>query len=212
MAGWAAVAFVAAVLTINVVENVVTARPDPGVPVDEVVSWAVDAGPHLWSSTLLVPVAWVLLAIVVVAVWDRARSVEGGAFFPALAAIGSAMTMGTLSAAIAADAVLISRVGELSPSAIEVLSGLATALFVMNWAALAVALFGLSRTVWRLGMIRPWLGRTSLVGSGLLLVGAVQTAPAFEGVLVGLLVGLAGFVIWLLFLVVVGIRLIRSPA
>ena len=131
-------------------------------------------------------------------------------FSPMLAVLGSAMTMGTLSAAIAADAVLISSIDALSVDAVEVLSGFTTALFLLNWVALAVTLFGLSRTTLDLGVGPLWIDRLSIAGSGLLVAGSMQSALALDGVLQGLLLGLAGFAIWLLFLLVTGIRLVRT--
>jgi hypothetical protein len=210
MAGWAAVGFVAAVASINVVENVGTGRPDPGAAAGEVARWAADAGPYLWASTILVPVAWVLLAIVTVTVWQRARSAGNTMFSPTLAVLGSVMTMGTLSAAIAADAVLISSIDDLSLGLVGVLSGFVTALFLLNWAALAVTLFGLSRTMLELQLAPRWLGRVGVAGAGLLLVGSTQTAPVLDGNLPGVVLGLAGFAIWLFFLLAVGIRLVRA--
>lgn len=210
VAGWAAIGFVAAVLALNVIENVGTGRPDPGAAADEVARWAADAAPYLWASTMLVPVAWVLLALVTVTMWEKARSAGQSLFSPMLAVLGSAMTMGTLSAAIAADAVLISSIEVLSADAVEVLSGVATALFLLNWAALAITLFGLSRTMLELRVAPRWTDRVSVAGSGLLVVGSMQSAAALDGVLPGLLLGLAGFAIWLLFLLVAGIGLLQS--
>jgi hypothetical protein len=210
MAGWAAIGFVAVVAALNMIENVGTGRPDPGAAAEEVARWATDAAPYLWASTMLVPVAWVLLAVVTVTMWEKARSAGRSMHSPMLAVLGSAMTMGTLSAAIAADAVLISSIDVLSTDAVEVLSGVATALFLLNWAALAATLFGLSRTMLDLGAVPRWTDRVSIAGSGLLLVGAMQSAAALDGVLPGLLLGLAGFAVWLLFLLVAGIRLIRA--
>ena len=86
------------------------------------------------------------------------------------------------------------------------ISGLATALFLLNWAALAVTLFGLSRTMLNLGVAPRWTDRPSIAGSGLLMAGAMQSAAALDAVRPGLLLGLTGFAIWLLFLLVTGIH------
>ena len=209
-AGWAAMGFVAAIVTLNLVENIGTGRPEPGAAAEEVARWATDATPYLWASTVLVPVAWVLLALVTVIRWEKARSAGASMSSPMLAVLGSAMTMGTLSAAIAADAVLISSIDALSVDAVEVLSGFSTALFLLNWVALAVTLYGLSRTMLNLGVAPQWTDRLSIAGSGLLLVGSMQSALALDGLFQGLLLGLAGFAIWLLFLLVTGIRLVRT--
>jgi hypothetical protein len=209
-AGWAAIGFALIVATINVVENVGSGRPEPGASPEAVARWAGDAEPYLWASTILVPLAWILLVTVCVIAWDRTRVSGQSMTFPTLAVLGSAMTMGTLSAAIAADAVLISSADTLGTESIQVLSGLGTALFLLNWAALAVTMFGLGQTMTGIGVAPPWLGRLARIGSAMLLIGAVQTTPALEGILPGLLIGFGGFVLWLVFLLVTGVRLVRG--
>ncbi len=210
ISGWCAVAFVATVVAINAVENIGTSRPDPAATPAEIARWATDADPYLWGTTVLVPVAWVLLGVFASAMWTEART-AGHDLFPAvLGLLGAAMTMGTLSAAMAADAVLISSIGNLDVVHVEVLSGLSTVLFLMNWVALAIALYGLSRTTAALGYLPRWLDRTTLVGAALLIVGSTQSALVLNGTLPALLPGLLGFAIWLLFLLIVGLRVAHS--
>jgi hypothetical protein len=207
--GWSGIAFAAIVIALNVVENAVTKRPDPAATGAEVAAWAADASVHLWVATVLVPLAWVLLPVFTVGLFEGARH-EGDLRFPALlAALGSAMTMGTLSTAVAADAVLVARSDALGPAGVDVLSSLASVLFVFNWAALAVALYGVGRVAAGMGLLPRWLDRGSLAGAGLLLAGSLGAGAMLTGHLAPLLLGLAGFAAWLLVLVVTGVRLIR---
>jgi hypothetical protein len=208
-AGWSALAFVASVVGLNIVENVGTRRPDPTASADEIAEWAVDADAYLWATTLLVPMAWVFLTIFAATLWAEARARGLDPFDPLLGALGAAMTMGTLSAAVAADAVMIATVDRLGIDVIEALSRFASVLFLFNWVALAIALYGLSRTTVAFGLTPRWLDRLSLAGSVALLIGALQSGLILNDVLPGILIGLAGFLAWLLYLSVTGLRLTR---
>lgn len=208
-AGWSALAFVAFVATLNIVENVGANRPDPTASATEVAAWAVDADAYLWATTLLVPIAWVLLTVLAATLWTTARAGGLDTFHPLLGVLGAAMSMGTLSAGVAADAVTIASVDRLGIDVIEAFSLFATVLFLFNWTALAIALYGLSRTTVALGWTPRWLDRLSVAGSTALLLGAVQSGLILNDVLPGILIGFAGFVIWLLYLGVTGVRLTR---
>lgn len=210
-AGWSALAFVACVATLNVVENIGTSRPDPTAGAAEVAEWAADADAYLWTTTLLVPITWVFLTVLAATLWTTAQARRLNSFHPMLGLLGAAMTMGTLSAAVAADAVTIASVDRLGLDVIEALSRFAAVLFLFNWTALAIALYGLSRTTVALGWTPRWLDRLSVAGAAALLLGAVQSGLVLNDVLPGILIGLAGFVIWLLYLGVTGVQLVRLP-
>ena len=202
--------FVAIVIVINVVENVGLNRPDPTADVAAIAEWAGDADAYLWVTTTLVPLSWIMLAVFAVTLRDRVRSVGADRTPALLGVVATAMTMGTLSVAIAIDAVLIAHIDDLSLEVVRVLSGLSTVIFLLNWAALALALYGLSRAAVSIGLLPRWLDRLSLVGAALLVAGSVQSAVVVNGTLEGLLAGLVGFAIWLLFLTVTGFRLARA--
>jgi len=210
MAGLGALTFVASVITINVVENVGTARPDPTASAEEVARWAAEADAYLWATTVLVPISWACLTVFSALLWSQARASRLDLFHPLLAVLGTAMTMGTLSAAVAADAVLISSVDRLGIDVVDVLARFATVLFLFNWTALAIALFGLSRTTAALGWTPRWLDRLCIAGSIFLVVGSAQSGLILDDVLPGIIIGLAGFLIWLFYLGATGFRLARS--
>jgi hypothetical protein len=120
--------------------------------------------------------------------------------------LGAAMMFGGLSTAFAADAVLISRAEELSLEMVGVLTDVTTALFVMNWVVLAITVWALSRAAWALGLIPRWLERLTVVGAVALSLGSMASIAALRGTLAPMAVGLLGWAIWVLFLVVVGVR------
>jgi hypothetical protein len=79
-------------------------------------------------------------------------------------------------------------------------------------AGVALTLWALSRAAFAVGLIPRWLERLTLVGVVALWLGSTQAVSALRGTLPPLLVGLVGFGIWLLFLIVAGVRGLRSDA
>jgi hypothetical protein len=206
LVGVGALGFAVLIVTNNIVENAVTGRPEPGVTDDEVLAWALDAEPFLWSSTISFPLSMVFLIALVIGLASRLRSTGEDTTMAMVGGLGAAMMFGGLSTAFAADAVLISRADELSLEMVGVLTDLTTALFIMNWVVLAVTVWALSRAAWTLGLIPRWLERLTLVGAVALSLGSMVSIAALRGTLPPLLVGLFGWAIWVLFLVVVGVR------
>lgn len=95
------------------------------------------------------------------------------------------------------------------PDTLLVLWALHNAVFTINLIALAGALLGLSRAAVLAHLIPRWLARTSLAGAALL---ALASAPAVAQVQGSKLLtaGLAGFLVWLVFLLTAAIRLLRG--
>jgi hypothetical protein len=212
MVGVGALGFAGCVLATNIVENAVASRPDPGVAAVEVRAWAIDAEIHLWVSTIVLPVSIFFLFAFVVGLASRLRRSGRDSTMAIVGGIGAAALFGTISAAIASDAVLISRADELSLEMVAVLNDFTTVLFILNWAGVALTLWALSRAAFAVGLIPRWLERLTLVGVVALWLGSTQAVSALRGTLPPLLVGLVGFGIWLLFLIVAGVRGLRSDA
>jgi hypothetical protein len=209
VAGIGAIGFAACVLTINIIENVATGRPDPGVDPAEVVAWAAGAQAHLWANMILIPISGLLLLAFVAGIISILRRAGGDETPAIVGGIGFAMIFGTLSTAFAADAVVISRADTLSLELVGALTDITLVLFILNWSSIALTLWALSRASWAAGLIPRWLERLTLAGAAMLALGSTQGVLALRGTLPPLLIGLGGFLIWLLFLIVVGIRTIR---
>ncbi|WP_331526789.1 hypothetical protein [Nocardioides sp.] len=84
------------------------------------------------------------------------------------------------------------------------------AAFGLNLAAIAVALLGLSRAARANGLVPAWLAGLALPGAACLLVASVFAVPIAEGA-AWLFVGLAGFLVWALFVLITGVALARRP-
>ena len=130
-------------------------------------------------------------------------------------------TMGTLgAAAIAAlfaivnivEIVLTAKAENLAhvPGVVEALWAVHAAAFGLDLAAIAVALIGLSRAATSTALIPAWLGTAAVPGAGCLLIASVFTVALTNG---GpwLVLGLVGFVVWLVFVVATSISLLRTP-
>jgi len=98
-----------------------------------------------------------------------------------------------------------------SPQAVTALWALHAGSFGLNLGAIAVALVALSRSARHLGLVPGWFTRLALLGALLLFAAAVSTVSLAEGGPM-LYVGLVGFLVWALFLVLCGIGLLRSAA
>jgi len=84
------------------------------------------------------------------------------------------------------------------------------AIFILNFVAVAGALFGLGRAAVISGIVPAWMERVSITGALALAAAALPIVAEVHGSkLFGL--GLAGFLCWLWFVVAAAISLIRLP-
>lgn len=93
------------------------------------------------------------------------------------------------------------------PAAVSAIWTLHSAIFTMNLLAVGGALVGLGRAAWVAGLVPRRLGIATTVGALLLAVAAAPAVAEVHGSNL-LVIGLAGFLCWLLFVVVVSGRLI----
>ena len=130
-------------------------------------------------------------------------------------------TMGVLGAAAIASLFALDNIIEIvltaksdalvqSPSIVEVLWAVHAAAFGLDFAAIAVALIGLSRAATASGLMPERLGVAVLPGAACLFLASTFTVALVNG---GpwLGVALVGFLLWLVFGVVTSISLLRTP-
>jgi hypothetical protein len=96
------------------------------------------------------------------------------------------------------------------PTAVSAIWTLHNAIFTMNLLAVGGALLGLGRAAWVAGLVPRRLGIATIVGALLLAVAAAPAVAEVHGSNL-LVIGLAGFLCWLVFVVVVSGRLIAAP-
>jgi len=95
-----------------------------------------------------------------------------------------------------------------SPDLAQVLWTLHNAVFTINLVAVGSALIGFGRAAASARLIPSWLGSVTAVGGVLLIASAFPAVAVVEGS-PWMAVGLAGFLIWMVFLAVAGIALLR---
>lgn len=101
--------------------------------------------------------------------------------------------------------------GGASPALLAMLLRLYWVAFGINLLPIGVALLGLSQAAARAGLIPRWLGWAGLLGGCLLLAGGMGSFAISQGSR-WLLVGLIGFIVWLVFVVVSSAGLLRCRA
>lgn len=129
-------------------------------------------------------------------------------------------SVGTLGAATIAalfaivniiEIVLTAKAGRLggSPAVVQALWALRAAAFGLDLAAIAVALLGLSYAAASMRLIPAWLTIAAWPGAACLLIAAVFTVALTNG---GpwVAVGLAGFIVWLVFVITASVCLLRE--
>ncbi len=84
-----------------------------------------------------------------------------------------------------------------------------TATFALNFAEIGAALLGLSRVSLAVGLITQPVALLAIVGAGLLFVGAIPVVSVAAGS-AWFYVALPGFGLWIFWLMVTGVGLIRS--
>lgn len=95
-----------------------------------------------------------------------------------------------------------------APELIHVLWALHNAVFTINQVAVGVALFSLGRAATLSRLIPAWMGPVTGIGGGLLLASALPAVAVVNGS-GWLVVGILGFLIWMVFLALAGAALLR---
>jgi hypothetical protein len=142
-------------------------------------------------------------------VWARARQ-EESRWWAGAGALGAATIAALFAIVNITEIVLAAKAARLasSPAVVQALWTLHAAAFGLDLAAIAVALIGLSRAAASIPLIPAWLAVAALPGAACLLTAAVFTVALANG---GpwLALGLAGFIVWLVFVITASIALLR---
>ncbi len=134
----------------------------------------------------------------------RAAALAGG--------FGAAGLIATYTMLLATDLALAGVVarGGAGPATIDGLWVLHNAIFGVLLAAIGVTVVGFSAASAAHELLPGWWKKLGLVG-GLLLLTAAATTPSLIEAGPTMVVGLAGFLVWLAFVLSAGIKLLRSP-
>jgi hypothetical protein len=145
----------------------------------------------------------------VAAIWAKADRQENR-WWASVGALGATSIAGLFALVNITEIVLTAKAAQLvgSPDVVQALWALHAAAFGLDMAAIAVTLIGLSRAAGSLGLIPAWMTTAALVGAAWLLVAAVFTVALTNG---GpwLAVALVGFAVWIVFVVMASVSLLR---
>ncbi|MGH3273578.1 MAG: hypothetical protein ACRDNZ_04535 [Streptosporangiaceae bacterium] len=157
----------------------------------------------------LFPIGLLALFPFVAGVWARA-SQEESRWWASAGALGAATIAALFAVVNITEIVITAKAAQLasSPAVVQALWTLHAAAFGLDLAAIAVALIGLSRAAASIPLTPAWIAVIALPGAACLLTTAVFTVALANG---GpwLALGLAGFIIWLVFVVVASVSLLR---
>jgi hypothetical protein len=158
----------------------------------------------------LFPVEMIALFAFVAAVWTKADR-EENRWWASVGTLGAATIAALFAVVNITEIVLTAKAGQLaaSPAVVQALWALHAAAFGLDLAAIAVALIGLSRAAASMRLIPAWVTVVAWPGAACLLIAAVFTVALANG---GpwVAVGLAGFVVWLVFVITASVSLLRG--
>ena len=185
--------------------------PSDAVDLDAVAAVFAAEGGTLRLVSALLPAAWLLATVFAVgvasAVWRRERA-RGEAW--SLVGLAGILMQSVTFAAVEATRLALASAAVHDSSAVPGLWGLYNALFGFNQVFLATALVGLSLSGRRADMIGRWHAFGGLTGAGLLFASATASPYGSEGANPLAALGLAGWLLWLAWIVAYGVVLIRG--
>ncbi len=207
-AGLGGLAFVLLLVAQNALRS---SEPGADAPAAKVVAFFADDRAKAIVPVGLFPLGMAALAMFVGGVWLRAESSDsGGAWWARVGVLGTATVAALFAAVNVTDLVLIARPGGagLSAPLVRMLWTLHNAAFALNFAAVGITLAGLGFAAVASGLAPRWVAWTSGLGAVLLVVPSVFAVAVVNG---GPWVGmaLAGFGLWIVFVVVSSIGLWR---
>jgi hypothetical protein len=211
VAGIAGIAFAALIVLANI-PLLFAGLPTTGTETSEVIDFFGANDAALGWSSAFGPTIWVLATVfgagVVAALWPSER--ERAEAWSLAGFAGILLQNVTITGVIATRLALGRTAGE-DASAATALWALHDALFTLNGTFLALALTGLSIGGLRSGLIGSWLGRAGLVAAALQFASATLAPLIIERESPLGLIGLAGWLIWVGWLISYGVTLLRLP-
>lgn len=154
--------------------------------------------------------AGLTLVLFAAGLWARARQ-EESRWWASVGVLGAATIVALFAIVNIAEIVLTAKAAQLasSPAVVQALWTLRAAAFGLDLAAVAVTLIGLSRAAAAMRLIPSWLALTAWPGAACLLTAAAFTVALADG---GpwLAVGLAGFLVWIVFVITASVSLLRG--
>lgn len=185
--------------------------PDASAPAAEAATWLADNTGRATTSSTLVGINLPLLLLFAAALRALVRDVQAARIWVDLGA-SAVIVLAALFGVVAATqiaAALIAGAG--ATPAFTALWSLHNAAFAVLMTALGTTLLGFAVGAHAAGLTPAWQRYVGVIGAALLLITGLANATVAGGSPI-VNVGLAGFALWLLWLVAIGVRLIGNPA
>ena len=205
LGGIGGLAFVGSV----VVQNALRSRfPTNDAGAAEVMKYYADHRAVTLALAVLMPIGLVGLTTFLGAVLGRARGAARAAGITG--AFGAAGIIATFTMLCAFDLGIAGYVhrGQAALATVDGLWVVHNAVFGLLLASIGIALAGLSRAAAVSGLISGRWNKAGFIGAALLLIGATTTPAIIDGSPT-MFVGVAGFVIWLAFMIRTSVALVR---
>ena len=208
LGGFAGFVFLSVVISVNIILGAV-GLPRAGAAKAEVLAFFADHDAVIGVTTSMATIVWLALAIFTAGIVAAVRSHErtSGESW-SLLALGGAIMQNAIFTGVAALQVTVG-IAALSDDVTWGLWQVHNALFSLNGAALAIVLVGGSVGGHRAGLLAGWQRSLGLVAASALFASAVLTPFTLDGHAVGT-VGLAGFLMWLVWIASVSASLLRG--
>ena len=205
--GLAGIGFGLVVLTVNIILGS-AGQPFAGAPKQEVLDFFATSEGVVRLGSAFAPLAWIFLGVFAVGVAAAARRASAARAdgWALVGVVGAAMQNSLFAVVVACQLVLAN--GDLSADVAWGVWELHNAVFALNALSLAVIMLSLSIAGLRAGLIRAWHGRLGLVAAGVMTTAAVTSPWAADGGALAM-VGFAGFLMWLVWIVTYGVALVR---
>ena len=205
--GLAGIGFGLVVLTVNIILGS-AGQPFAGAPKQEVLDFFATSESVVRLGSAFAPLAWIFLGVFAagVAAATRRASVARADGWALVGLVGAAMQNSLFAVVVACQLVLVN--GDLSTDVAWGVWELHNAVFLLNALSLAVIMLSLSIAGLRSGLIRAWHGRLGLVAGGVMTIAAVTSPWAADGGALAML-GFAGFLMWLVWIITYGVTLVR---
>ncbi|CAM3238178.1 hypothetical protein [Stackebrandtia soli] len=207
--GLSGIGFALVILLANHLIFVPAGLPNTGAGLGEVTAFFDAEADAVALGSAFIPAAWVLATVFgasAVAAARRSEHDRGEAW--ALIGFGGILLQNVNVAAVSAIRLALSRTGVDEGTA--GLWALHDALFGLNGTFLALALVGLSVAGTRARLLRPWQAVLGYVAAALQFASATLTPWVVEYGGVFGLIGLSGWLIWVAWLILYGVALLRA--
>ncbi len=212
--GIAGIVFVFLVGVFNIVLGA-SSPPANDASAAEIGSYYTANGGAMVLISVIAPLVWVALLVFGAGVFAKVRGHElgSGEAWGYIGLLGILMQNALFATVVAIDVAFNVGAESLAANAgvTEMLWRFQHAIFTLNGVSLALVLTGFSIAALRAGLIPRWHASVGFVSAALLFASAASVTPAVEGSWAAF-IGLPGFLLWLVWILSMGVRLIKAPA